>query len=160
MEIRNIRIEERLIHGQVVIVWLSHLHPDRIIIIDNETSTNEMQKKLLRMVCPPGTNLSIFSVDRAIERLGENPYEGEGVFILFKDPENLKEFFDKGYPIQEVNVGNMGGKKNSVLVKKGVSVTSEQAQIFRDLCSKGVKFTAKMVPNDSEVDFMKLIENL
>ena len=160
MEIKNIRIEERLIHGQVVVVWLSHLKPDRIIIIDNETSTNEMQKKLLRMVCPQGTSLSIFSVERAIERLGENPYEGEDVFVLFKDPENLKEFFDKGYPIHEVNVGNMGSKQNSVMVKKGVSVTPEQAQIFRDLCSKGVRFSAKMVPNDSEVDFMKLIENL
>ena len=59
MEIKNIRIEERLIHGQVATVWLAHLHPDRIIIIDDETSKNDLQKQMLKVACPVGTKLSM-----------------------------------------------------------------------------------------------------
>lgn len=80
MEILNIRIEERLIHGQVATVWNHFLKPNRIIIIDQESSENELQKKLLRLGCPHGVKLSIFSPKRAIERLAENPYPGEKVF--------------------------------------------------------------------------------
>ncbi len=160
MEIKNIRIEERLIHGQVATVWLAHLHPDRIIIIDDETSKNDLQKQMLKVACPMGTKLSIFGVDRAIERLAENPYGDESVFILFKNPTNLKAFVDKGYPIKEVNVGNMSGKTGATQVKKAVSVTHEEAEMFREMHKKGIIFTALMIPSDPNVDFMSLIENI
>lgn len=160
MEILNIRIEERLIHGQVATVWNQFLKPNRIIVIDNDASKDELQKKLLKLGCPSGVKLSIFAPKRAVERLAENPYGDEKVFILFKDPANLKEFYDLGYSFHEVNVGNMGGKKGAVEVKKGVCVKPEEAEIFRKLFNSGVKFTAKMVPSDSDVDFMALIKNL
>lgn len=160
MEILNIRIEERLIHGQVATVWNQFLKPNRIIVIDNEASQDELQKKLLKLGCPSGVKLSIFSPKRAVERLAENPYGDEKVFILFKNPENLKEFYDLGYPFTTVNVGNMGGKKDAVEVKKGVCVRPFEAEIFRELHNKGIKFTAKMVPADADVDFMALISKI
>lgn len=160
MEILNIRIEERLIHGQVATVWNHFLKPSRIIVIDQESSENELQKKLLRLGCPHGVKLSIFSPKRAIERLAENPYPGEKVFVLFKNPANLKEFYDLGYKFDEVNVGNMGGKPGATEVKKGVSVTKEEAEIFRELHAKGVKFNGQMVPTDPNIDFMELVKDL
>ena len=160
MEILNIRIEERLIHGQVATVWNQFLKPNRIIIIDNETSTNDFQKRLLKLACPQGVKLSIFAPKRAVERLNENPYGDEKVFVLFKDPANLKEFIDLGYPVKEVNVGNMGGKAGAKEVKKAVCVTPQEVEIFKELHNKGIKFSAKMVPADPDVDFMALINNL
>jgi PTS system mannose-specific IIB component len=160
MEIKNIRIEERLIHGQVVTVWRQALRPTRFIVIDDDVSTNDMQKQILKLACPVGTKLSIFSVDRAIQRLAENPYDGESVFILIKNPAQLKKLYDKGFEIKTVNVGNMSGKDGATEVKRGVCVTHEEAEIFRELHDKGVEFTALMVPNDPDVDFMKLIEKI
>lgn len=159
MIIKNVRIEERLIHGQVATVWLSHLSPDRIIIIDNETSTSDLQKKMLRIACPREIKLSIFSVARALEKLAEKPYEGEKVFILFKDPENLKEFIDGGFNLISVNVGNMAGKQGAKQIKKAVSVTENQYKIFMELAGKGLDFTAKMVPNDPDVNFLELLKS-
>lgn len=160
MIIKNVRIEERLIHGQVVTVWLSELKVDRIIVIDDEASKNDMQKQMLKLACPTGIKLSIFGVDRAIERLSENPYDNESVFILFKNPDNLKRFVDQGYPIKEVNVGNMSGKDGATQVKKAVSVTHREALMFKEMNSNGIEFTAKMIPSDPNVDFMALIENV
>lgn len=160
MEILNVRIEERLIHGQIATVWNQFLKPNRIIIIDKEAAGSDMQKKLLKLACPQGVKLSIFAPQRAVERLQENPYGDEKVFILFKNPSNLKEFVDLGYTINKVNVGNMGGKQGAVEVKKAVCVTHEEAEIFRELNRKGIAFEAKMVPTDSEVDFLKLIKNV
>lgn len=80
--------------------------------------------------------------------------------MLFKNPANLKEFFDLGYKIEEVNVGNMGGKPGATEVKKGVSVTAEEAEIFREMYAKGVKFTGQMVPTDPDINFIDLIKDL
>ena len=71
MEIVNIRIEERLIHGQVATVWTQALKPNRIIVVDRDTSQNDLQKKVMRLACPQGVKLSIFSPKRAVERLAE-----------------------------------------------------------------------------------------
>lgn len=160
MEIVNIRIEERLIHGQVATVWTQALKPNRIIVVDRDTSQNDLQKKVMRLACPQGVKLSIFSPKRAVERLAEEPYGEERVFMLLKNPANLKELFDLGFEIKTVNVGNMGGKPGAVEVKKGVCVTPEEASIFRELYAKGVRYTAKMVPSDPDVDFMSLIEKI
>lgn len=158
MEIKDIRIEERLIHGQVVTRWLQALKPDRIIIVDDEVSKNDFQKQLLRMATPQGYSLSIFGVDRCIERLAENPYGDEAVFFLIKDVKTVNELYEKGFKMKRVNIGNIGGKEGKVLIKQGVSMSKEEIQLILELHDKGIEFSAKMVPDDSDIDIIALLK--
>lgn len=59
--------------------------------------------------------------------------------------------------MEAVNVGNMGGKQNTRVLKKAVSVTEEDIENFKFLAEHGVKVTAQMVPADEAVDLMSLI---
>lgn len=158
MEIVNIRIDERLIHGQVATAWCKYLGATRIIVIDNKVVKDAINKDALKLACPLQCKLSIITTQRAVDNLLINKYEGEKLFIIVKSPETLCEIYDLGYHFDSFNVGNMGGKSNTKMVKKSVSVSKEDIEKFRNLENYGIKITAQMVPTDEKVDFMKLVK--
>ena len=61
--------------------------------------------------------------------------------------------------MEKVNVGNMGGKQNTRMLKKAVSVSEKDIEDFLYLAEHGVKVTAQMVPTEEAVDFTELIKN-
>ncbi len=159
VNIVNLRIDERLIHGQVAAYWTNTLNASRLMVIDNSAAQDDIQKMALKMACPSTVKLSILSIDRAVERLTDpTAYEGERVFIVVRGTKTLQELVDKGAPLTDITVGNMSNKVGSRRVYHTVCVTDEDVQSFRYLHEKGVKFTAQMVPSDEPQNFIELIE--
>ena len=159
MEIVNVRIDERLIHGQIVTVWISYLKANRIIIVDDKAATDEIQKMALKIACPSTVKLSIMTIERAFEKMSGDSYENERVFVIFRNPSSLKRFTDKGYVFKKINIGNMSGKQGSIQIKKAVSVSSEEASILLEYLTNGVELEAKMVPSDPNLDLEALLKN-
>lgn len=65
-----------------------------------------------------------------------------------------------GYHFEQVNVGNMGGKQNTISVKKSVACTPEDIKDFQYLIDHHVILNAKMTPSDADVDFAALLRKL
>lgn len=160
MEIVNVRIDERLIHGQVAAFWTNKLSVGRIIVVNNDAIKNEVQKMALKMATPVGVKLSIISVETAAKNLLARKYEGQRVMIIVKEPKTLYELLDKGVKLEEINVGNMSTKTGSTQVKKSVSVTKEDVEYFKKISDMGVRVVAQMVPTEDKIEFMKLIQNI
>lgn len=161
VNIVNVRIDERLIHGQVAAYWTNNLNVTRLMVIDDLASQDEIQKMALKMACPSTVKLSILSVDRAVERLNDpTAYDGERVFIVLRGTETLEKVIEKGAPIKNITVGNMSNKVGSTRVYHTVCVTQEDIRRFRELADKGITFTAQMVPSDEPQNFIDLIAKL
>lgn len=158
MEIKCVRIDERLIHGQVQTAWCGHLGVNRIVIVDRGVVKDTMAKSALKVACPTQCKLSIITPERIVENLKINRYEGEKVLILLKNPTTLCEMIELGFKPEEIIVGNMGGKANSKMIVKAVSVTEEDVAGFKSLLQSGVKVYAQMVPAADKVDMAKIIE--
>lgn len=157
----NVRIDERLIHGQVAAFWTNTLNVTRLMVIDDLASQDEIQKMALKMACPSTVKLSILSVDRAVERLNDpTAYENEKIFVVLRNTETLKNLIEKGAPIKNITVGNMSNKVGSTRVYHTVCVTKDDIEIFRNLSDKGLTFTAQMVPSDEPQNFIDLISKL
>lgn len=149
-DVVEIRIDDRLIHGQVAGLWTNALKATRLMVIDNEVAEDETQKQLLRMVAPGTVNTSIISEDKAFANLSANKYAGQRVFILVKSPEVLKRLVDRGLAITRFNIGNISGRANTETIRTGVAVSPEEKQALIDLLEKGIKVTATKTPNDPE----------
>ena len=157
MEIVNVRIDDRLIHGQGATVWSQVTRATRIMVVDDAVVKDPVNKEALKMACPSQCKLSILTVEKAAANLCAGKYEGERVFIVAKNPKTIRGIYEKGFHMEAVNVGNMGGKQNTRVLKKAVSVTEEDIENFKFLAEHGVKVTAQMVPADEAVDLMSLI---
>lgn len=158
MEIVNVRIDDRLIHGQVATIWSMVTKATRIMVVDDLVVKDVVNKEALKMACPQQCKLSILTVEKAAANLCAGKYEGERVLIVAKNPKTIRGLYDHGFHMEHVNVGNMGGKQNTRMLKKAVSVTEEDIADFLYLADHGVKVTAQMVPADEALDFVELIK--
>ena len=78
----HIRIDDRLIHGQVAAFWTNSLSISRIMVVNDEVAADEMQKSLLRMVAPASVRTSIISKETAIKNISAGKYEGQRVLLV------------------------------------------------------------------------------
>ena len=147
----HIRIDDRLIHGQVATMWTNELGATRIMVINDEVANNDMQKSLLRMAAPPNVSTSIITKETAVKNISEGKYKGQKVFIVVKSPLDILYLLNNGLDIKEINVGNMSAKYNTEVVKTTISVTKEEKEAFKKLIERGVEVTAIMTPGAPKV---------
>ena len=81
--IKALRIDHRLVHGQVAFTWTHFLSATRIIVIDDKVANDDFQKMTLNMAKPAGCKLNIFSVSKALERADKIDALNDNVFIIF-----------------------------------------------------------------------------
>ncbi|MCI8889725.1 MAG: PTS sugar transporter subunit IIB [Hungatella sp.] len=71
----------------------------------------------------------------------------------------MRRLYNCGFHMGQINVGNMGGRQNTAMLKKAVSVSEKDIEDFLYLAEKGVTITAQMVPTDEAVDFTALLKS-
>lgn len=153
----NTRVDERLIHGQVAGIWSSTLNTQRIIVANDEAAADDLQRTSLRMAAPKSMRLSVLPVAEAAKNINIGKYGKQRLFLLFKNPTDVKRFVEAGGKLDQVNVGNMSHKAGAREVTKNIYVTEKEQAVFQDIAAKGTKITAQLVPNDPTIDFMKRI---
>lgn len=149
--ITHIRIDDRLIHGQVATMWTNELGATRIMVINDEVANNDMQKSLLRMAAPPNVSTSIITKETAVKNISDGKYKGQKVFIVVKSPLDILYLLNNRLDIKEINVGNMSAKSNTEVIKTTISVTKEEKEAFKELIERGVEVTAIMTPGAPKV---------
>ena len=149
--ITHIRIDDRLIHGQVATMWTNELGATRIMVINDEVANNDMQKSLLRMAAPPNVSTSIITRETAVKNISSGKYKGQKVFIVVKSPLDILYLLNNGLDIKEINVGNISAKSNTEVIKTTISVTKEEKEAFKELIERGVEVTAIMTPGAPKV---------
>lgn len=144
----HIRIDDRLIHGQVATMWTNNLGATRIMVINDEVANNDLQKSVLRMAAPSNVSTSIITRETALKNISSGKYEGQKVFIVVKSPLDLLYLVKNGLEIKKINVGNMSSKSNTEVIRPSISVTQEEKEAFKELIGMGVEITAIMTPTD------------
>jgi len=151
----NIRIDERLIHGQVAGIWSTSLNTQRIIVINDEAAQDPLQKSSLRMAAPTSMRLSVLTIKEAVKNINSGKYGKQRLFILFKNPTDVLRFIEEGGHINRINVGNMSHKEGAREVTKSIKVTKDEEVVFKKIAEHGVDITAQLVPNDPIINFME-----
>lgn len=153
MEIRLARIDDRLIHGQVVTVWAKEAGAGRIIVASDEVDNDNIRKTLVKRAAPPGIKVNVVGLEKAV-RVYKNPkYAQETVFFLFTNPLEVLALVENGVPIKSINIGGMQYKTGRMQITKAVSVDKEEAEAFKKLAELGVELDLRSVVSDPKVDF-------
>ena len=156
----HVRIDDRMIHGQVAVYWCRFVGATRIMVANDEMHSNEIQKAALRMVVPPGLRSSLLDVETAAANLSSGKYVGQRVILVVRRPSDILRMLDAGVGIEAVNVGNLPAREGTVTVKNSIDVTPEELDQLRELDARGVHLTGKQVPDNSDEDLMVYINRL
>ena len=146
----HVRVDDRLIHGQVATRWSTGLRVNRIMIIDDIIAASDHEKAVLRMAAPSGVNTSILPFEKAAANIKAGNYQGQRVLLVVKSPEILVRLQEEGLELPQVNIGNLSNRFGTVQIKKSVSLSADEEKAIQTLLNSGVKVTAQMVPDDPE----------
>ncbi|EGP4802220.1 PTS transporter subunit IIB [Enterococcus faecium] len=155
----NVRIDERLIHGQVAGIWAPSLHTQRIIVINDEAAADTLQKSSLRMAAPTSMRLSVLPVESAAKNIRSGKYGKQRLFLVFKNPTDVLRYLKAGGKLTHVNVGNMSYKEGSKDITKSIKVLEEEIDVFESIAAMDINVTDQLVPNDPVIDFMDKLRN-
>lgn len=160
MGVCAIRIDERLIHGQVATLWQGSWNCNRIMVIDKKSANDPMLKSVLKIACPTGVRLSVLEAETAAANLKSGKYGKERITIVTKTPADLLKLIEGGYDLEStITVGNMSGGAGKKKISKHISVTPEDIEDFRKLDAMHYKIFLQTVPSETPTPFMKLLED-
>lgn len=160
MTVRHLRIDNRLVHGQVVVTWLQATGADTIIVANDVIAADDFQKTMLLAVTPPAVKREIIlSVADTLAYLQDPAHANEQIFLLVKDPADALRLHEGGLPVNTMNVGNMAFVVGSKRVTNTVFVSPKDVDACKALAARGVELTAQMMPTASKGDFMQLLHS-
>lgn len=158
MAITAVRIDGRLIHGQVANLWTTKLGVSRIMVIDDKVAASDIEKSGLKLARPTGVDLSVLPEKTAAEHIKRGGYDSQKVFIVVKRPQVLLDLVNDGVELDTINVGNMSQTDETTQITNSINVVQDDVDAFNALHEKGVKITQQMVPGDSANDFMEILK--
>jgi len=151
------RIDDRLIHGQVVTAWSKITDANRIIIVDDEVAEEAFLVKVLKTAAPSNIKVDVFGINEATEVLkGES--EGEKLIILAKTPSVVLSLIEAGVDIKALNVGGMGAGVGRKKFYKNISVSQDEKDEFMKLVNLNVNVSIQIVPDAKQIDVKKLLK--
>lgn len=148
-----IRIDDRLIHGQVCTQWLHYSRAKKILIIDDATAKDMFMSKMLTKMAPLGTTVEVLTCEDSISRLKELLETfNDNIMILTKGPSPILNMIENEIHVENVIVGGMGKNGERSTLYKNISASQAERDCFKKIIDKGVKVYLQVLPSDKQVD--------
>ena len=157
MTIGLVRIDDRLIHGQVATRWTKETNVTRIIVVSDEVAADTVRKTLLTQVAPPGVTAHVVDVAKMIRVYNNPKYAGDRVMLLFTNPTDVERIVEGGVKVTSVNVGGMAFRQGKTQVNNAVSVDEKDIEAFKKLDARGIELEVRKVSTDQKLKMMDLI---
>ena len=153
----HVRIDNRLIHGQVTVKWVGAIGADHLIVTNDDVAKDEIQKMILPQAAR-GVRTSILGVDDTLAYLQKPQAANEKIMVIAKFPSDALRLLQGGMEPQEINVGNQAPTPGTkfTMVTRSIAVTADDAAIYRQIAEQH-KLTSKMMPNDKPADFVAMM---
>ena len=160
MPILLYRVDERLIHGQVVVGWGNRLKFDQIVLVNDQVAQNTWERELYLACVPPEIKATILSVDEGVAKILQNGFEGKKAVILVDSPFEILRMVEKGVKIDSVNVGGVHSKTNRKKILPYLFLSQKEISAFKRIISAGIKCECRDVPLAEKHDLSSLFDKL
>lgn len=153
-----VRIDDRLIHGQVVTLWVRQVNANEIWVVDDAVAADSFTQSLLQMVCPKDVTLSVLSVTAAGQALPQAQASmTRRILALVKRPSVVLRLVELGLSVSEINIGGMGAGPGRKGLYRSVSVSSDDVTDLKLLIGRGVRVYIQGIPTDPVFDVAKAL---
>lgn len=146
MSIRLCRVDDRLIHGQVVVGWGQPLNTRLIALVDDEVRRSEWEQDLYRMGVPPHIEVVFADVDEAVERFAEWDADPRVGILLMGDLDTAHALCARCPGVRRLNIGGIHHRAGRIERLRYVYLTDAEAAKLRAIAALGVTITAQDVP--------------
>lgn len=152
-EITLARIDDRLVHGQVMQVWTKGKGTNTAYVIDDATANDEFMKEIYESTqSTGGLKIKVYSAQGLVDRWNKDQFADDKVALIFKSLAYAKVAVDGGVPIKELNVGGIAIKPGTTKVIESVGLSDADADIAKEIGGKGVEVYFQKIPSSEKVN--------
>lgn len=153
MSLKLVRVDDRLIHGQVVAIWLKALGAKRIVIVDDRTAKDDFLREVLMLSSPKGVPVEIHTLEAGIARVKEVAADPDPAFVLVRTPVTALRLREAGVEFPVLNVGGIGAGPGRKSLYRNISASPEELEAMRKLEQMGTSVELRIVEGDRPVAF-------
>jgi mannose/fructose/N-acetylgalactosamine-specific phosphotransferase system component IIB len=151
-------MDNRLIHGQILVSWNSAFKIGHIIVTNDKVANDPLQVTLLKAVAPLTAKVSVLTIADCVAYCNSPEAEADNIFIIAKFPEDGLALVENGLKMPVLNLGNQAFVRNSKKISNTVFLTEDGVKALKKLHEKGIRITCRMMPSDSDTDYWSTIE--
>ena len=150
--IKLVRIDNRLVHGQVGVVWISSVSANLLVVVDDIVADDKIQQQLMGITAKSSSvGIRFFGVEQAISTLPKAS-PSQKIFIVCRTPEVAKKLVDANIGITTINVGNMHFAEGKTQLSAKVFVDTKDLEELQYIKSKNIDITIQDSPSDQKKD--------
>ncbi len=152
-----LRIDGRLIHGQVIAGFSQREGAEVIMVINDAAAKNPFQKNIMKMAIPKSVRLEVVTIDDALTVLENDANRSKKVLVLVKSPIDLVKLIENGLKIDKVNVGGVVNEGANIKITNEVKATEEEMIAWKRLNELGIVLELQWESNSKKSDFNKRV---
>jgi mannose/fructose/N-acetylgalactosamine-specific phosphotransferase system component IIB len=145
-----VRIDNRLIHGQIIETWLPFTGVEELVVANDELATDALRQEIMAMAIPGNVRLSFTSIKGVALFVAEHSAGGQppNALVLFATCPDARRAFESGLRFTELNIGNLHYGPGKKQIMAHVALSEEDESCLQDFARHGVHLDYRCVPND------------
>lgn len=156
--IKLVRLDFRLIHGQVIAKWFGQIMGNEIVIIDDDLSQDSFMASIYEMSAPVDSKVHVYSVEDAVKKVEDGTFASGKVLVLFKNVNQVFKAVEKGFKIDELQIGGLGSAPGRINVYGPITLDDHDASLLKKIADQGTNIYLQQVPEEAKMTFSKVLE--
>ncbi len=148
------RVDDRLIHGQVVQAWLPELNIDEVVIPCSKTQEKRLNKNLLRLSLPFEYHLTVLEPAQCVRYMDSS---SKRILLLLGSLQDLQPLLEDGLHIKSVNIGGMHFKEGAQKLAENVFLDETDKNTLRILNDLGISIETRAVPSSKSISVKEIL---
>lgn len=157
MDIALVRIDNRLVHGQIIEAWVPFARANCIIVVDDHVASDFFRETVIKMSVPREIETLISSVDEFPSNIRSIERKGRKAIILFSSMEDALRAYRGGFHFDRLNIGNIHNEECIQQCAPSVLLGQEDISAIRELVKDGVHVDVRRVPREKPVDIREVL---
>ncbi|HBQ0141891.1 TPA: PTS sugar transporter subunit IIB [Klebsiella pneumoniae] len=152
-----LRVDHRLLHGQVAFSWTQYVGADCILIANDSVPGDELRKTTIKLAKPPSVKLVIKNINDSIEAIKSGVTDKYNLFIVVESVNDAWRIASAIDEIKSINLGGIKAKEGSKNISKAINLLPTEIEQLQQLVGKGVEVEIRQVTNDRKQLFAECV---
>lgn len=160
MDIALVRVDNRLVHGQILEAWIPYLRADCIVVVDDLAASDIFRETVIRMAVPREVDVIISDVEEFAKTTPFHTGSGHKTIVLFGAVAPARKAFELGFRFSKLNIGNIYNDSYTICCTPSVLLCENDIRDVMFLHDSGVRVELRRVPREKPLDFFDVVRNI
>jgi len=160
LDIALVRVDNRLVHGQILEAWVPFLDASCIVVVDDQVASDFFRETVIRMAVPSEVRVVISGVKKFTENYAFGKGRGPTTIVLFSNVSDAGRAHRLGFRFDHLNIGNIYNEECRLCCTQSVQLNDGDIRDITDLRNAGVEIELRRVPREKPVDLIEIFRSM